>query len=435
VDPNAWRGAVVQEFPQVVFRARPYAAPPPRVAAFLTTQAWLYSGRYPGAFTTRQRFDFRLDTALDARDRFHVSAAASVVAQEFRPGDARFERNAVAWAEVREALLAFRGIQGLELGVGRRAAPGLRYSLVDGAHAVWRFNKGPTLRLIMGERPDTLNMRPDFRRPAAVAEMDGVLHLGRFASLGYGGGASWLGRNIVETEATEANLRFNAELLRTLYVDGDAAVIAYLGKRYQDPQLALDRASLSVGARLGRSTVVRVSGRRLGGAVIPSEKSVLPPGYLGGTPYYDVNSMVDTTVSLPWGASVGAGLAGGALWDSNHSTDRFYVAPEVRGRLSKLWGLSVRAAYHGELGPTRAQLVDVGVAAEPVQGLRVSAWQQAGVWILQDTNQVLPTAQTSLGMEYRFLRILTVGVRSRSLFGAAGSGVDVRGYVGAVDWL
>ncbi|MBI5496399.1 MAG: hypothetical protein HY904_15355 [Deltaproteobacteria bacterium] len=427
--------ATAQGFQAIAFRAqRPrVTARRTRAEAFLVGEAWAFAGGV-GAVSgaARSRVVVGLDTPLDAADTFHATVDAAFTLQGQQPVSTvqRTASRAVARADVRQATLAWRGLRELELSVGRRGSSALRWGLLDGVFATWQRGSGPTLRLALGHRADTVSMFPSLLRPAATAEASDT-YRGDWGWAAWETGASWLGRDVVATEATELSARASVNVARRLWVEADGAAVAWLQQNVSGPRASLDRLGVSGGVRVTDTISTRFQARRLGGDLFPSDARLLPPGYAAGTPLYDAAGVLDASVVPAASWSAGAALLLGATWDTSHAWDRYQLVPELRGRLSALWGLSARAAWRCELGRTGLQAVELALAAEPVKSLRVGARLQTGLWILQDVQRVEPfqvaTVDASTGMgPWR------LGLRGRSTWGNTGNGAEAVAFIGAV---
>lgn len=406
-----------------------------RAEAFLRNQTWLYFDSAPLAAHQRGRLDLRLDAAIDAADHWHVDADASAVGELLHPADARLGRGSPVWLEVYRLSVAWRGIDGLELALGRRPSQQLRYGLVDGAFTSWRLQKnGPTLRLALGTRPDSVSLIPGASRPTVAGDIDGVARWS-WGSLSYGAALGWMAHDYWQTEAGEGSARLALDLWRALAVDGDVGGMLWLGPGSVGPQLTFERVALGASLRLWDALQLRVAGRRLAHAALPTELALLPAGYLGGEPSYDVYGSANLALAPLAAIPLGLGVDGGVIWDAVHWQDRYWFSPGLSARFVHLWQLQTRLAYRCELGESGAQLGEVGFDLAPVAGLRAGLMQQGGVLVLQQTQQVRPTFATWLHVDWRVWRWIAVGLRGRALYGRAGNGLEVNGWIGAVDWM
>lgn len=417
-----------------VDRARPLPGPtfmPMRTRAALRGSGWLWLERGGNEFQ-RDSLELIVNGPLDAAGNFLIDADLRLTGQLLVPAEARNRAEQTVYFDIYRASLTYRGWGPFWLAVGRRPLPGLRWGLVDGAAAGWRFADGHTLEIALGVRPLPDTLWPERFRPVASLGLSGAVDWGG-ARLSYRLGTSWLGGDQMSTDGLEAAGAVYLDLLAWLGLDGEVGVLTLLPPA-ADPTVSVDRIGIGMSARLGDRALLRLAARRLEGWGPAEDRASLPFARSAAAPFWDGAGYADFYVGQLGPAALDAAAAGGVIWDETGGEPRGWASPALTIRIPRLLGASFRLGYRLEVGAIGAQLGEAAIGLEPLPGLRLDLWQQGGVWASDGTRAVLSTASTWLRLAWRPLAWLELDLRGRASYGETGTAVEVDGHVAAVDF-
>ncbi|MFH1810305.1 MAG: hypothetical protein ABIJ09_16285 [Pseudomonadota bacterium] len=403
---------------------------PLRNSAHLRSATWIAFGSANG-ITQREQLDLAVQGPLDTAGRWQLDVLASAAGQPVSPAQGRFRQGSWGWLEVNRATLAYRPIDALSVQLGRHAETGLRYGLVDAAGVTWHASEdGPHLHLVAGLQPTRTDLVPSLQRPLAALGVDGGAHWG-WASLRYQGDLSslWdIGRG---SDGGEASLSLDLDGDAGWHLSTDLGTVLVVDDGKGRPALVPDRAVLSASWRLG-AVQLGANARRL------DHRLLWPDNLMGAWQLTPDAAFYDGGLALDAGGRLGAlyagaSLAGGGGVSEDGSWPRAWVMPSLWTRLP-WWSSSLQLLYRGEWSPVGSHLVSATLGTQPVDGLRLGLSQSGGVYLLDQSRQILATGTTGLRGSFRFLGKGEVGLRADLRYGDL-AGLELWAWAAAIDLL
>lgn len=420
------------DFPKVAFTGPRVTSPwtPMRQSAYLRSGTWVAFGVANGV-TQREQLDLAVQGPVDAAGRWQVDVLASVAAQPVSPAQGRFRQGSWGWLEVSRATVSFRPIEALSLQAGRHAEPGLRYGLVDAAGLTWHtFEQGPRLHLLAGLQPTRTDLVPSLQRPLAALGLDGDARWS-WASLRYQVDLSSLWSLDRGADGGEAALSVDLDGAAGWHLSTDLGAVALVDDGAGQPALVPDRAAINADWRLG-ALRLSASGRRL------DDRLLWPDALVGAlqlgpdAAVYDASLGVDASVRT--GALLnGASLSGGGGVSEDGSWPRAWILPALWTRLP-WWSSTARLMYRGEWSPVGSHAVSAALGLAPIEDLRLSLEQSAGLFLLDASHQIVVAGTTGGRLSYRFLGKGEAGLRADLRYGDL-TGVELWAWIAAIDLL